>query len=241
MPAPKTLEAIALWKQRMSTAQKGTWTVERKQAYALRIAERNRQSAKPKLEKVARTKEQKSETARANSLKGREARIAFNKTKKGTHWTEKQRQAQIDRLTGRKHSPATREKMSASAIANLGKRGFKAEVPLVSSKQRGGKSFLRSKLEAKFVAWMETNTDVLWFRYELVKVPYYVGGLRKLTVADFLVKTQSTGLVLVEVKPLFAIARSEAKLLAAKNYANLQGWGFGVFSEKSLNGFDTWG
>lgn len=82
---------------------------------------------------------------------------------------------------------------------------------------KGGRFYVKSTYEARYVEELEADPEVVSFRYEPFKIPYEFEGTPRSYVPDFEV-TAVYGTYLVEVKPqkLWTLPKNVAKINAAR-------------------------
>ena len=73
------------------------------------------------------------------------------------------------------------------------------------------------------------------YAYEAVAIPYQFGKMIKNTVPDFLVEMISGEIHLIEVKPLWAVAKQQIKLAAMRAFAQKNGMIFRLVTENELS------
>ena len=152
------------------------------------------------------------------------------------HWSEeaKQRYSEAMKARGKKHSAATKEKMSVARLQHLQTAGF----DLMGHQQtRWGLMPYRSSWELTTIRHLNSNPNVTSVRYESVVIPYDFDGMQKNYVPDFLVENLQGETYLVEVKPkkfLLTDPKTQAKIEAAKVYCTTHGWSLVLITEAEL-------
>lgn len=102
--------------------------------------------------------------------------------------------------------------------------------------QKGGRFKTKSSYETAFVRILESDTNVISFKYETLRIPYLYGGFTRFYVPDFLVVFADGRTELVEIKPakMVFLAKNQAKFEAAISYATDNSMEFRVITEDDL-------
>jgi hypothetical protein len=94
----------------------------------------------------------------------------------------------------------------------------------------------RSPLEEKILTALDNNDKVYGYEIEPFKIPYWAGNKRRFYTPDLLVRYKNGRKVIVEVKSEGDINEplNQAKFKAIEQYANEKGYGFEVWTDRTM-------
>lgn len=101
-----------------------------------------------------------------------------------------------------------------------------------------GKDFeYKSGMECNFFECLESDVDVMGYKYEGMKIPYFFQGKWHNYIPDLRVEFIDGSVELWEIKPANQThyEKNKAKWAAANNFCSNMGWNFVVLTEVGLN------
>jgi hypothetical protein len=100
----------------------------------------------------------------------------------------------------------------------------------------------RSPLEEEVFRELDSESDVLYYKIEPFKIPYFAGCEVKYYIPDLLVAYKDGKQVIVEIKTLSdsLSSKNKAKLRAIEEYAEENGYDFEIWPKRSYHDTPIW-
>jgi len=149
---------------------------------------------------------------------------------------------------GQKHRQKTqeeRQRLSEIALAQIssGKRNphenYKQIKKAIQS-VKGGKIICQSSWEEKFARSLDSNSRVISFSKDKIRIPYIFNAKQRIYIVDFYILYASGSRELVEIKPSIFLDQNEnpAKFEAARKWCAERNIDFVVLTEKEFKLFN---